>query len=307
MRNSIRGWVYLEATMNQLLHSLLKRTPGIILHQSGLIVQAIQFKDWVPLLETHDSQNKMDVGKWVEVRKGMYKGDVGFVDSVESWGVYVLLVPRLTSPSPSYILPSKRKRTTPHATPALFDPVLIQRDYGIEPKRIQENVFSFKGYDFEHGLIVKSYAFDSISTVRRISLSSFCLFRDSRHPKLTASGCSFPRPLEWDFAVGDDVQVVSSTKQGTITSVLTDTVEVDLDTKEGIVSVPWIDILKVMQPGDYVEITGGPCRGQTGWFEGMQTDISRYDVACILQLLDINKPLLERTKVFPLYMKILLF
>jgi hypothetical protein len=293
-RGSIRGWVYLEATMNDDLRYLLKHTPGV-----GTVYQPIEFKDWVSMLTMHDSKGVPEVGKWVEVRRGIYKGDVGYIHSVEDWGVQLLLVPRL--PPPALDIPhSKRKRTHSRATPALFDPAIMERVYKVEAKLIQENLYSFKGYNFEHGLIVKPYDFHSISTtVHDIPLSLFLLFRFSRHPKLLA----FPKPLEWKFYQGDDILVLSNhdawiptRTQGVITALRPDSVEVDL-TGKGIASVPWSDIRKFVCDGDFVEVTGGEYRGRSGWVNKTQYEFSSDDVVSIVELQDGEKPLSERIEV----------
>jgi transcription antitermination factor NusG len=305
MRDSIRGWVYLETTMNQNLRHLLKRTPGVIVRRPGLISQRIEFKDWLSLLKMHDSKVMPQIGKWVEVQKGIYKGDVGYVDSVETWGVQLLLIPRLPPPTPSYISSSKRKHTQPRPLPALFDPVVIKQTHNIEPTHVQKNVYSFKGYDFDHGLILKTYNFNAISmVVHHMPLALFCLFRESRHPKVIASECAIPRPLEWEFTQGDEVDVFPSistwppsSKHGIITSLLPDSVEVDLSTKEGIVCASWMDIRKAIHPGDYVEITGGQYRGRTGWFQEIRNVLLIDEVASVIEVEDIRQPLPNRIQV----------
>jgi hypothetical protein len=259
---SIRGWVYLEATLNDPLQFLLKRTPGVILRQSHIVNERITLNDYIPLLKPTNLHWQMpEVGKWVQVRRGIYKGDVGYVDSVDTWGVQLLLIPRLPPPPDCPIsLHPKRKRLTTQtrAAPVLFDPLCIKQIYGTEPTRIQENTYSFRNFKFEHGLMVKSFIFNSISpTDHHMPLRLFTLFRESGHPKLIASERSFPRPSEWEFVEGEEVQVLprvidyaSTVKNGIIKHILDDSVEVDLASEEGIVSVPWLDIRKVMNAGD---------------------------------------------------------
>jgi hypothetical protein len=95
--DSIRSWVYLEATMNDHLRHLLNLTPGIIRNQSGLIFQHIDSSDGLRLLKMQHA-SPPEVGKWVQVRRGIYKGDVGYVTSTKSGGVQLLLIPRLSQP-----------------------------------------------------------------------------------------------------------------------------------------------------------------------------------------------------------------
>jgi transcription antitermination factor NusG len=307
MRDSIRGWVYLETRMNRKLCQLLKCTPGIIVRDSGLISQRIEFKDWLPLLKMHDdARNMPQVGKWAEVKKGLYKGDVGCVDSVETWGVQLLLIPRLPPPEPSYALPAKRKHTRPRPMPQLFDPVAIKQVYDVDPNHIRENFYSFKGYNFDQGLIIKTYDFKSISTiVPRMPFSSVSLFRESHHPKVIASQGTIPRPSEWEFTEGDEVDIHSWSfrgvvaKHGVITRLLSDSVDVDHSNDEGIVRFSWLDIRKALRPGDYVEITGGVYRGRSGWFYEISNHLRREEEASVLELKDIEHHLPNRVEVCP--------
>ena len=266
--------------MNKYLRFLLEITPGIIRTASGIICHRVDFKDWVGLLTMRPVETPK-VGKWVQVRKGAYKGDVGYVMSSSDWGVELLLVPRLVPPTTIGSLPAKRKRGLPHLIPAsaLFDPVDIKQVYNMQPAYIQENIYSFNSHRYEHGLLVKTYDFSSVSSTHSIPLSQFDLFWESRHPRLVASESAFPVPLEWDFAEGDEVHIWEPPKpsymmppivlrHGIITAVETDSVEVNLPTKE-IVKVPLLEIRKIFSAGDFVEVTGGGYQGETGWVESV--------------------------------------
>lgn len=146
---------------------------------------------------------------------------------------------------------------------------------------------------FEHGLIVKTYDLHSISaTVPSIPLSLFFLFRESGHPKLVASRTAFPRPFEREFSEGDEVYITTSKKRGVITAVGLDSVEVDLATGEGAVSVSWSDVRNVVSVGHYIEVTGGVYQGQTGWVLGI--------IGCVVEIVkdpDAQEPLLDNIEV----------
>jgi len=207
-----------------------------------------------------------EVGNWVQVQNGIYKGNVGYVKSTKNLEVFLLVVPRLPPPSrPTCVL----QESPFHSR--LFDPIDIKQVYGIEPTRITENIYSFDGCMFEHGLLLKAYSLRSISKpVDCMPIALFCLFLESRHPKLVASESTFPRPLEWQFDEGEEVLIHSSKKRGIVTALWPDSVEV-LATGEGDVRVPWLDIRKVVSEGDFVEVTGGVYRGQKGWVNIMAT------------------------------------
>ena len=267
-RGSIRGWVYLETTMNMLLNSLLKLTPGIICRQTGIIREQIDFQDWTKMLTMCDVETDVDVGNWVRVCKGTYKGDAGYVLALESWGVRLLLVPRL---SPPHLTGSslKRKRSTA-PQPALFEPDAIEHVYGTTiVKQDDDGTYRFKGNIFKHGLIVREFDLHSISLASVFMPTHiFFLFQQSRHPTLLAA--KFPRPLEWSFDEGDCVLISSSSKLAVVTAVRTESAEVDLASGEGVMNISWTDLRKHIVVGNFVEIISGPLRKQTGWVEHIE-------------------------------------
>lgn len=237
------------------------------------------------------------VGKWVQVLKGTYKGDVGYVLSTASRGLELLLVPRLSLPDQ---LGSKRKRSP---TMALFDDETRESHHKVsDSDRIEEKFCSFGGNRFQHGLIVKRYSLDSVSTtVSSIPLKSFNFFRFSGHPELIASESTYPRPSEWFFAEGDEVFIVDNStyppsfKAGIVSTFRNNSVE--LDTKDsGTVSVPWLKICKVICGGDFVEVTGGIHQGWTGWV--VKVDMMDQ-VANIIPTRDEETQLSDCSKVCP--------
>jgi hypothetical protein len=166
--------------MNDPLRHLVKRAPGIIRNQYGFISERVEFNDGLTLLKMQHA-SPPEVGKWVRVRKGVYKGDVGCVTSTRSGGVELLLVPRLSQRQASRENPSSHSCSAP----TLFDCEAVKRLYDIEPVRIQENIYSFRGDRFEHGLIIKSYSSDCISTtVSCMPFELLCRFLESCHPTL---------------------------------------------------------------------------------------------------------------------------
>ena len=288
----------MEATMNDDLRRLLRLTPGILCNRCGLSFQRIPLDEWLALLKHSPLKELPQLGKWVQVRRGVYKGDVGYVLSVAASEVNLLLIPRLA-------LRSKRKRSREPPQLKLFDHETVKQYYAIEPHRIRENIYSVGNDRFEHGLIVRLYSFDSVSRVSTIPLGSFGLFGISGHPKLISSRSSFPRPSEWYFGEGEEVYIVDdssesftgpSYKSGFISTLRDDAVE--LDTKEGIAIVSWMDICKVMRLGDFFEVTGGLHKDQKGWVDVVDL---RTRVANIIRMVDKpGKTFSDRPEVCPI-------
>jgi hypothetical protein len=80
VHSSTKDWVYLEATMNDHLHHLIKRAPRVVHHQYGFISERVDSYDGLTLLKMQHV-SPPEVGKWAQVWKGIYKGDMGYVTS----------------------------------------------------------------------------------------------------------------------------------------------------------------------------------------------------------------------------------
>jgi len=95
-RASTCGWVYVETTMTPTFQHLLSVIPGVISPNHGPIKFFIDVPDCIgiitlpKLVEAH-----FEVGHWVRILRGLYKDNIGLVASIETWGVSLLLVPRL--------------------------------------------------------------------------------------------------------------------------------------------------------------------------------------------------------------------
>jgi transcription antitermination factor NusG len=269
-RGSIRGAIYVEGNLDADMISLLRLTPGIIQTRSGVVRQLIDPSDWVKLLTIQNPILAVKAGQWIRVRKGVYKGDLGFVTRVEAWGAEVLVVPRLVTPTPQADISLKRKRTAIRPEPRLFDPATFSSIFQREPKLQYDGSYASRGLVFHHGLLRRKLDLHSISPISAgIPSRILGLFKLSAHPALT--GSNFPRPDEWIFEEGERV-IVSSEKEATITAVESTHLEVDLATNEGIKAVSWYSVRKIFSPGDFVSVMSGPSRGTRGWVERIVDD-----------------------------------
>lgn len=270
-RGSVRGSIYVEGVMDPNVISLLKITPGIIRKLHGVVRQIIDPSDGVKMLTMQDPSTSVVVGQWIQVNKGIYKGDVGFVSRLETWGAYVLLVPRLQAPNTDSSL--KRKRTTVRPGPALFNPDSFKIMYKVDPIRQDDGSYTSRGLVFDHGLLRRKYDFHSLTPIfPGMPSDVLLLFQLSQHPTVLAS--DFPCPQEWIFEEGDQIIVRSSDKRATVTAVKPHHLEVDLATGEGVMAVSWHDISKAFVIGDFVSVTSGPFQGTTGWVEDCDVDIA---------------------------------
>ena len=279
-RGSLRGWVYLEAVMDAALVRLLERTPGIIRTRAGLIRQAIDPIECRGLLTMKNSNTNLKEGKWARVRRGLYKGDVGLVVAVKTWGVELLLLPRLCPPIAVSTL--KRKRSSIPPTPVLFDPVEFSRTYNIDPKEQRPNCYTAGGFSFEYGLLRKGYDLHSLSaTMLEMPSEHIFLYDGSEHPALAS--IIFPRSREWTFEEGERVVALSCplnilrlnptvVGRGTVSALRENHVEIDLDLGEGIKPFLWGRVRKDIKIGNFVTVTTGKDVGKTGWVHRVNHD-----------------------------------
>jgi hypothetical protein len=284
-RDSVHGWFYIEAFMNPTLSQLLHSNHHLIRPQEGF--GAIDMEEWTMTLDM-DDERYPSVGDWVTVRRGLYKGDVGYVRAIENWGqVSLLLVPRLP-PLPGVGSSSgKRKRSGARTEPRLFTKEMtvgVAVNHGITRFQQGENDtwWNMFGRKFQHALELRKFHRHSVSSTS-VSMPStiFYEFQKSPHPDIVDA--IFPCPSEWKFSEGERVVAIKPpAKRGIIKAIHPRSVEVDLETGEGVVNVPWPDLRKHVVIGNFAEVISGALCGEKGWV----IEISGYESVRIAEWLE---------------------
>jgi len=155
------GWVYMKTTMTPTFQHLLSLILGVISPNYGLIKFFIDVPDRIgvitlpKLIEVH-----FEVGHWARVLRGLCKDDIGLVTSIETWGVSLLLVPRLLPAWDDCDLTTtnrkrKRHQQTSCPPPALFDAFQFVTSQGgsfVMPPH-EEPRYTIRSRLFEFGLI----------------------------------------------------------------------------------------------------------------------------------------------------------
>lgn len=253
-RGSIRGSIYLL--------DLLAKTSGIIRTAQGILSKKIDPNEYHDLLRMKKIEFNIAVGNWVQIKKGIYKGDVGRVTATHAWGVDVYLVPRI--PAQNSTSTRKRKASTVIPEAKLFFP-----EYSTENP---DGSCKTGHLIFTHGLIIKTFDYHSIDPqVNEISWKFYNIFLQSEHPDIPLS--SLPRPREWIFVKEDNVIIRPLNKNGSITSIETNYAEVEVS-GEGLHNVFWHKIRKSFRVGDFVRITGGLNHDTSGWVIDVDEDIA---------------------------------
>jgi transcription antitermination factor NusG len=279
-RGPIRGHIYIEANMSTNILNLLRLTPGIMKRCGEPIVKLIPIEDRTAIICLPADQDlKFVVGQWVQVTKGIYKGDIGYIREIKAWGgVQLLLVPRIQLQVTSLTnKQGKRRRTNPAPDCALFDPSIVETSLHVSPKKKGTSSYFFNGCTFEHGLLVKELDSYSVSSFPvRISSEHHFLFLNSGHQTILKA--KFPPPLEWHFCLKELVKVMDGPhkdKLAHIKAIMPELLEVDLSSGEGIIQLPWHKVCKQFVVGDFVKVVGGMHEGRTGWVHSvMESNIS---------------------------------
>ena len=225
---------------------------------------------------------QFEVGQWVRILRGMYKGDVGYINELLSWGgVHLLMVSHIWPPDFS----TCKRGKWPHSTPpplTLFDLLAITKTFRVVPKT-KGNILMFKGDKFENGLLVKDFGASTVSSMSVfISTEAHSLFLQSQHPTILTNHCSekFPDSTEWCFSTDEMVQVLSDSDPfeeiglGYIHNVNLKGIEVEFRSGELAIFERY-NILKCIGVGDFVKVVGGMHRGHVGFVDSVSgPDIS---------------------------------
>lgn len=270
--------------MSQKLENLLIHTWGIACRRRkgeiiGIYKYAIDVKDRVAALTLpkEDGRGNIEVGQWVGILRGPYKGDLGLVAHVEPWScvLKLLVVPRLKPHFISRDLTTQPKRKrgqgAPQTIPALVNPYDFAATRKLDLREVGPHLYKIGSFTFQHGLLLKAFSSPSVSsTAGRIPSSLATLFIQSGHPKVDAD--LLPPPWEWEFQVGDRVVCLSEHdgKLGVVQEVSDRELEIELANEAGrLIRVPWKTVLREHSVGSFVQICKGPDQGRTGWVVGI--------------------------------------
>jgi transcription elongation factor SPT5 len=146
MRDTIPGWIYLEAFALSAVHQVLAGIPSVIFAQDRTpITQAIPIEDRIPLLSMSDTHS-IGRGSWVRLQtRGLYRYDLGFVLDFDqrTLDAQVAIVPRIKLGRDNAERP---KRT-------LFDLEEVKRQYGRNSVEQYNQIHFFQGREFKNGLL----------------------------------------------------------------------------------------------------------------------------------------------------------
>ncbi|KAF9043445.1 hypothetical protein BJ165DRAFT_1405745 [Panaeolus papilionaceus] len=284
VRPTIVGYVYIEGMLDEAVKAILMKTPGVRKTRNGPVMEGIAQGDWSKLLSMNGRAERAVTGEWVMIRDGsIYEGDIGLVVRVESWGVELLVVPRIPSViTDQQVLDvrgvlKKRKwsllQNIPE--PRLWLEPEEAKARGWDVEELSAHCYKVGTSKFEYGLLRGCCSFFGIRpSPPLISSSAFFQFASSNHPSVVTAQYRSPKPQEWAIHLDDLITDIESGRRGRVRKIEVTFAEMEAEDKSGIFSVPWKALRKEIKTGDYVEIVNGPFKERSGWVVSLKGDVA---------------------------------
>lgn len=270
-RSAIPGCIYVEGSLDKDMLELLGKVPGTIIGTSGVKKTLVEQHEYIKILTMKCLDSDFAEGDWVQIKKGLYRGDLGLVDAVHGWGVTVLLIPRM---SPDIVKDQKRKRklTYIRPTPRLFNLKEYEGSQLAYTQHTGTNSFSIGNLRLQSGLLSKDYEFSTVKgQPQTIPYEAFRLFELSKHHRVQTSACLCPQ--EWRFAYGDRVYDTLTRTYGTVEGISRTHLEVDIG-EDDLTLISWRYALKSFAEGEYVTVACGVHAGISGWIVSVKEDVA---------------------------------
>lgn len=270
------GFLYLEAKFTKSgissLREVLREYSDLKLSSIAVVPEADLQKCLTLAYDSQPAQQVFAGGQWVQIKRGLYRGDIGLVledfrDGDSSTGVRVFVIPRLDSTNEDRPSTSKRKRRI-RPSPRLFNPTECNTEQLVRHRK--PHVFSYAAWRFEYGLQIKTYSAQSLSLAREVPASAYKLFMEAKAKGADVDIHSMPIPSFWRFDVGEQVLVGSGLKYGTIVSGFNPATPplrpcVEVDSEEGRQLVHVKNITKAIILGQHIDVLAGIHSGKKGF------------------------------------------
>jgi ribosomal protein L24 len=265
---SIPGMIYIEAPSAMDIHHAFQGVHTVYLNRG---IAFVPLSDRVQLLQMK-GRDAQAIPRWVRIKKGMYKGDLGLVVGTDSFTSRVRLrvIPRL-----SYLRPldSVKGSLFTCPSPALFDPDQARASFGTEAVQQYRNHFKFQGMVFKYGLLERVLSFHGLIT-KEVHPTLEEIERFSESPGFDKA---IRRQWEAEYAaaglcIHDRVEIIEGQQKGSIGIIAAeqdDVVQVCLDKESDtswdcVVEIPKRQVCKIFRLGDYIAVQRGNHAGKFG-------------------------------------------
>lgn len=267
-RASCPGFILVEAQLISDIHSLSPGIDNIYPRKATVIPPEIvldylggQMSIWTP-----------QAPGWVRLAKFPYRGDLAFIDNVDSRTLCatLLVVPRIDYILPEDRAPSRSKNPPPQA---FFNAPAVHACFGEESVEKRNSVFIFDKRIFVDGLL-QTNSNETTVILENTTPTSEELYWFHRSSRVPARWLDTTLDLirQHTIQVGNKVKVLSGAHRGAIADIMNiDGTAIQLEVSTSLLapkvtfSMSISDVRKHISVGDEVVVTAGPHARTTGW------------------------------------------
>ena len=276
-RDNYTGRIYIEAPKQSVIEKFVNGVPDVYANQKLLIpVQEL------PLLlkPTKSDEVRLDVGSYVRIKRGIYKGDLAVVDQISQNNLEALLkvVPRLDYGKNDEVDPDSNQRRVKRPTfasrppPQLFNPTMALRLDQANLFKRDDRHFTYRKEDYVDGYLYKSFKIQYLDT-KNIQPTVEELSRfGSKEGEVDLAAISQTmkkaQAAKAMFQPGDRVEVLTGEQRGSkgiVTRSSKDVISVKLSGfSEKSLEFPIASLRKIFELGDHVTVIAGEHQGDAG-------------------------------------------
>lgn len=289
-RDSLRGEIFVEVQSKDVILPAIRGILGVYPHRGLHLVpneDAVRILTLRDLSETVLSET-VSKGSWVRPKKGLYKGDIGFVRCFTSELVDVVLVPRVCMELPDPSSKGKRKRQLrDRPSRRLFNPAEIIKVFGPEAAVFGDGTYLFKNEIYKDGYLCSLFDHSDLTIEFNPTTDEIAPLVVSSEFSSVALEKLVAKNTAAGLSIGDNVEIISGEPQGLrgkLANVEMDTVQITLESSSNgsvhLIEIPRKDVRKYFEVGDYVKVKAGTEQGRSGWVVGCDRgSVTFYDTS----------------------------
>ncbi len=277
------GNIYVEAKRAEDITAAVDGISHVFMGTKPMMINTEEMPDLLRVRKT----KHLEPGMYVRIKRaGVYQGDLGQVDYVETNGVDVILkiIPRLDYGltedlhAPVTIDANGNKRKRPKPSSAQRPPARLFSETEARKKMSRaltkstgmSNSFSFAGEEYVDGFLIKGYRINQLQTDNvNPSLEEVTKFASgaedgTENLDLAALAATIKQSKAGDYLPGDTVEVFRGEQKGVAgkaVEVYGDVVKMRVDSdgplRGQVIEAPVKDLRKLFREGDHVKVIGG--------------------------------------------------
>ncbi|KAL8277289.1 hypothetical protein RQP46_010358 [Phenoliferia psychrophenolica] len=303
-RDSIKGYIYIEARSEENVRTAVDGLIGIYSHTPGGVF-LVDIEEMPDLLKTKQKKVEINPGGWVRIKRGKYAGDLAQIIDTSENGEDVALkfIPRidLTPKDEGVFVGSDgKKRKKGQATPLafrppqrFFNPEEIGKIYGKEVTKRPGSILVFRNDTYKDGYCEKDIKLSGLilEDVKPTIDELTRFLGDGKEGEGGSSGsldlgtiaADARKSAKSTLQPGDHVEIFEGDQKGmygTVKSIENDIVKmkphVDLELDGLEIQARTSEVRKRFRPGDHVKVMTGSNADETGLVVAVKDDVVSF-------------------------------